>query len=42
MRGWLDAFAAMGLVALSADRIEILREPSAAEQAGAYRAGARF
>jgi hypothetical protein len=32
----------MGLVALSADRIEILREPSGAEQAGAYRAGARF
>jgi GT2 family glycosyltransferase len=42
MRGWLDAFAALGLIALSADRIEILREPSGAEQAGAYRAGARF
>ncbi|MBE7212393.1 MAG: glycosyltransferase [Gluconacetobacter diazotrophicus] len=33
MRYWLDGFAAMGLIRLDADRIELLRPPSGAEVA---------
>jgi hypothetical protein len=36
MRGWLDAFAARGLLRLSADRLEVIRPPRA-DECGAAR-----
>jgi GT2 family glycosyltransferase len=40
MRGWLEAFAQRGVVAWEGDRLELIREPTERELAGALRAGA--
>ncbi len=41
MRGWLEAFAARGLIRLSADRLDVIRPPRAEECAAARQPAAR-